>query len=71
MKLRKAKTGASSSSRAAGALARSWDDPSDEILNTKFEEVYSELDETLSALSESEGMTDDELRAQVIHIMTH
>jgi hypothetical protein len=44
---------------------RSWDEGNDDAVAATMEELYSELDNTLSGLSESDGLTDDELKMKV------
>jgi hypothetical protein len=43
--------------------SRTWDE--EEEMANKYEDAYSELDEVLSGLSGSEGLTDDEFRHKV------
>jgi hypothetical protein len=59
-------SGRSSRSNKQPMNSRVWDEQEDEEqLNTKYEEVYSELDDVLTGLSESEGLTDDEYKQKV------
>lgn len=52
-------------STRSNSSRRSWDDASEDEVMEKMEDVYSELDEALSGLSEMEGLTDDELQKKV------
>lgn len=55
-----------SRSRVKGmSLRRSWDGTSREEVDHRVDELYEELDDVLSGLSESEGLTDDELKDKV------